>query len=106
MITATIRKTLITLKLLKDYMKNVIAEEGVLVGMDAQIYWVDEGELLHYYLSFSKDPVHLQWDDFGVLDDDVFYYLDGIKEALSFVWNTHDDGWQIVGGNLVVAHDE
>jgi hypothetical protein len=62
--------------------------------------------LLHYYLSFSKDPVYLQWDDFGVLDDDVFYYLDGIKEALSFVWNTHNDGWQIVGGNLVIAHDE
>jgi hypothetical protein len=101
-----IRKALLTLRLLKEYLKNVIAEEGVLVGMDALVQWDDGSDVRNYYLSFSADPVYLQWDDFGVLDDDVFYYLDGIKEALSVVWNPHDDGWQIIDGSLVIAHDE
>jgi hypothetical protein len=101
-----IRKALLTFRLLKDYLKNVIAEEGVLVGIDALVQWDDDSDTRTYYLSFSKDPVYLQWDDFGVQDDDVFYYLDGIKEAISVIWNTHDDGWQIIDGNLVIAFDE
>jgi hypothetical protein len=100
-----IRKALLTLRLLKDYLKNVIAEEGILVGMDAKIMW-DDSYTSDYYLSFSKDPVDLRWDDFGVQDSNIFHYLDGIKEALSVVWNPHDDGWQIIDGSLVIAYDE
>jgi hypothetical protein len=99
-----IRKTLLTLRLLKDYLKNVIAEEGVLVGMDATIQWYERE--YSYYLSFSKDPVYLRFDDFGVQDDDIFYYLDGIKEAISIIWNDHEDGWQILDGSLVIAQSE
>jgi len=99
-----IRKALLTLRLLKDYLKNVVRADGVLVGMDAKIQWDDFEK--NYYLSFSKDPVYLRFDDFGVQDDDIFYYLDGIKEAISIIWNDHEDGWQILDGSLVIAQSE
>lgn len=92
-----------TFVLLIQYITEVVIGKKILVGMDAQIYWAEEGELLFYYLSFSKDPVYLQWDDFGVLDDDVFYYLDGLKEAISYTWKRHSDGWIITNGNLVTS---
>ena len=98
-----INKIKVTFGLLIQYIVDVIIGKKIMVGMDAQIYWVDEGELLHYYLSFSKDPVYLQWDDFGVLDDDVFYYLDGLKEAISYTWKRNSDGWIITNGNLVTS---
>ena len=98
-----LNKIKVTFGLLIQYITEVVIGKKILVGMDAQIHWSEEGELLHYYLSFSKDPVYLQWDDFGVLDDDVFYYLDGIKEAFSFTWKQHSDGWIITNGNLVTS---
>ena len=92
-----------TFVLLIQYITEVIIGKKILVGLDAQIYWAEEGTLLFYYLSFSKDPVESRWDDFGVLDDDVFYYLDGIKEAFKFIWNQNQDGWIITNGNLVTS---
>lgn len=89
--------------LLIQYITEVLIGKKILVGMDAQIYWYEESELLFYYLSFSKDPVEFPWDEFGVLDDDVFYYLDGIKEAFKFIWNQNPDGWIITNGNLVTS---
>jgi hypothetical protein len=98
-----LNKIKVTFGLLIQYITEVVIGKKIMVGMDAQIYWAEEGELLHYYLSFSKDPVYLQWDDFGVLDDDVFYYLDGLKEAISCTWKPHSDGWIITNGNLVTS---
>ena len=98
-----LNKIKVTFGLLIQYITEVVIGKKIMVGMDAQIYWAEEGELLHYYLSFSKDPVYLQWDDFGVLDDDVFYYLDGLKEAISCTWKPHSDGWVITNGNLVTS---
>jgi hypothetical protein len=98
-----INKIRVTYRLLIQYIVDVVIGKKIMVGMDAQIHWAEEGELLHYYLSFSKDPVYLQWDDFGVLDDDVFYYLDGLKEAISCTWKPHSDGWIITNGNLVTS---
>ena len=98
-----LNKIKVTFGLLISYITEVVIGKKIMVGMDAQIYWAEEGELLHYYLSFSKDPVYLQWDDFGVLDDDVFYYLDGLKEAISCTWKPHSDGWIITNGNLVTS---
>ena len=92
-----------TFVLLIQYITEVIIGKKILVGMDAQVYWAEEGSLLFYYLSFSKDPVESRWDDFGVLDDDVFYYLDGIKEAFRFIWKCNEDGWIITNGNLVTS---
>ena len=98
-----INKVRVTYRLLIQYIVDVVIGKKIMVGMDAQVYWADEGELLHYYMSFSKDPVNLQWDNFGVLDDDVFYYLDGLKEAISFTWKQNSDGWIITNGNLVTS---
>lgn len=98
-----LNKIKVTFGLLISYIVDVVIGKKIMVGMDAQIYWAEESELLHYYLSFSKDPVYLQWDDFGVLDDDVFYYLDGLKEAISYTWKRHSDGWIITNGNLVTS---
>lgn len=100
-----INKIRITFKLLKDYIVDVVVGDKILVGMDAQVQWNadDYKELNHYYLSFSKDPVDFRWDEFGVLDDDVFYYLEGLKEAISFTWKEHSDGWQIVAADLVTS---
>ena len=98
-----LNKIKVTFGLLISYIVDVVIGKKIMVGMDAQIYWAEEGELLHYYLSFSKDPVYLQWDDFGVLDDDVFYYLDGLKEAIYCTWKPHSDGWIITNGNLVTS---
>ena len=92
-----------TFVLLIQYITEVIIGTKILVGMDAQVYWAEEGSLLFYYLSFSKDPVESRWDDFGVLDDDVFYYLDGFKEAISYIWKRHSDSWIITNGNLVTS---
>lgn len=98
-------KIKITFGLFIQYIVDVVIGKKILVGMDAQIDWSADGnlELYNYYLSFSKDPVYLQWDEFGVLDDDVFYYLDGFKEAISYVWKRHSDGWIILCGNLVTS---
>ena len=101
-----LKKIILTLTLLKDYVKNVVIGDGVLVGMDATVKWDFPEHEPHtgmYYLSFSKDPIDSAWDDFGVQDDEIFYYLDGIKEALSSVWKENFDGWLIVDGSLVVS---
>jgi hypothetical protein len=100
-----INKIRITFKLLKHYIRDVVIGDKILVGLDAQVQWHadDYKELNQYYLSFSKDPVYMQWDDYGVLDDDVFYYLEGLKEAIFFTWNRHCDGWQIVAADLVTS---
>ena len=100
-----LNKIRITFTLLKDYIISVIIGKRIMVGMDAQVQWQANGyqECNNYYLSFSKDPVYLRWDNFGVLDDDVFYYLDGLKEAISFTWREHCDGWRIVAANLVTS---
>ena len=100
-----INKIRITFRLLKDYIRDVVIGDKILVGLDAQVQWHadDYQELNQYYLSFSKDPVYMQWDDYGVLDNDVFYYLEGRKEAISFTWKEHCDGWQIVAADLVTS---
>jgi hypothetical protein len=98
-------KIRITSKLLKDYIVDVVVGKKILVGLDALVQWNadDYRESHDYYLSFSKDPVDFRWDEYGVLDDDVFYYLDGLKEAISFTWKEHCDGWQIVAADLVTS---
>ena len=100
-----INKIRITFRLLKDYIRDVVIGDKILVGLDAQVQWHadDYQELNQYYLSFSKDPVYMQWDVYGVLDNDVFYYLEGLKEAISFTWKEHCDGWQIVAADLVTS---
>jgi hypothetical protein len=100
-----INKIRITFKLLKNYIRDVVIGDQILVGLDAQVKWHadDYQELSNYYLSFSKDPVDFRWDEYGVLDDDVFYYLEGLKEAISFTWRGHCDGWQIVAADLVTS---
>jgi hypothetical protein len=100
-----LNKVRVTYRLLKTYITDVIIGDKILVGMDALVQWNadDYRESHDYYLSFSKDPVDFRWDEFGALDDDVFYYLDGLKEAISFTWNRHSDGWQIIAANLVTS---
>ena len=100
-----LNKIRVTYRLLIQYITEVVIGNRIMVGMDAQVQWQANGyqECNNYYLSFSKDPVYLRWDNFGVLDDDVFYYLDGIKEAISFTWKQNSDGWIITNGNLVTS---
>ena len=57
-----INKIRITFRLLKDYIRDVVIGDKILVGLDAQVQWHadDYQELNQYYLSFSKDPVYME----------------------------------------------
>lgn len=92
-----------TLYVLYTFVINRFSDTKTLVGADCLIRWEDEQEPRHYYLSFSSSPVEETFDDYGVLDSDVFYYCEGIKELLSGMWKGHADGWRMERAELVYA---
>ncbi len=103
------KKIKITLGILADYIRYVLIGKRIMVGMGALVKWSEpevNPDPMNYYLSFSADPVEEEWDDYGVRDDEVFYYLDGVKEAIRFVWIEHEDGWQILDGRIMTTHLE
>jgi hypothetical protein len=93
-----------TLNVLTTVFINTFVSKGkTLVGADCLVQWEDEDEPFHCYLSFSDYPADEDFDDFGVVDSEVFYYCEGIKELLSSMWKGNRDGWRMQQVSLVYA---
>lgn len=79
-----------------------------IIGAYCLVDWKDEvGQPVICYISFSEPPqiygdVDLEMDDFGVMDDDVFYYATH-TELLKRLWTKSIDGWKVRSCRLVVA---
>lgn len=78
-------------------MKNCLA---LPIGAHVNVSFKDdEGSVLYRYVSFGKevydnpdgDPVG---DDYGIPDEKIFYYIDGIEEWTSIIRNGHEE-WVI-----------
>jgi hypothetical protein len=92
-----------TVCVLYAYLLIRFSKEKTLIGADCTILWSGDSEAHHYYLSFSSDPIEGQFDDYGALDSDVFYYCEGIGELLSGMWKGNSDGWRMEKAELVYA---
>ena len=84
-------------------MRNCLA---LPIGANVVVYFNDdEGSYLDRYVSFGKetfdnpdgDPIG---DDYGVPDDQIFYYVDGIEEWTSIIRNGHEE-WTIVSWDFI-----
>lgn len=77
--------------------------DKIIIGAYCRTVWgeLDDG-LTISYISFSPAPPiysdnDYEMDDYGVLDDDVFYYSTR-AEFLKLMWSEHEiDGWRITG---------
>jgi len=55
--------------------------------------WDDENETLDYYASFAPDPAgEGEFDEYGVADDEIFFYFKDIKEAIRSLFR-NGEGW-------------
>lgn len=106
----TIVKTLSrVISLMADYWWGVRVKGWTLVGADTLIDWEDDKDMPRY-MSFSEDPYNFSaydvyFDDFGVEDGDIFYYLDGFWELIRFMLAESHDGWLITQAWLVYLKD-
>ena len=80
-----------------------------IVGAYCRTVWSDLDEGLEIsYISFSPAPAiysgnEYEMDDYGVLDDDVFYYATRM-EFLKRLWTPNPiDGWRITGFALNIT---
>jgi hypothetical protein len=92
-----------TVHVLYTFLINRLSKDKTLVGADCLIHWEGDSEPQHCYLSFSTDPIDEYFDDYGVLDSDVFYYCEGVSELLSGMWKGHADGWRMEEAKLIYA---
>ena len=92
-----------TLSVLFTFFTNRLSDEKTLVGANCLIIWEEDSSPQKCYLSFSSSPIGEQFDDYGVLDSDVFYYCNGVKELLSGMWKGHADGWRMERAELIYA---
>jgi hypothetical protein len=76
--------------------------DKVIIGTYARTVWSDQDEPMISYISFSPAPNiysdnDYEMDDYGVLDDDVFYYATRMEFAKR-LWTEHPvDNWRITG---------
>lgn len=81
---------------------RVFYSDKIIIGAYCHTMWDDSDELTLSYISFSSAPAiysdnDYEMDDYGVLDDDVFYYATR-TEFLKLLWSEHPmDKWRITG---------
>lgn len=106
----TIVRTLYrVISLILDYWWGVRVQGWTLVGADTLLQWEDDRDMTRY-MSFSEDPYTFSqdeplFDEFGVEDGDIFYYLDGFWEMIRFMLAESHDGWLITQAWLVYIKD-
>lgn len=78
--------------------------DKIIIGAYCRTVWGDQDDdwLTISYISFSRAPAiysdnEYEMDDYGVLDDDVFYYATR-TEFIKRLWTPNPvDGWRITG---------
>lgn len=108
-----VRNIVITLsrviRLIFSYYRGVRVKGWTLAGVDTLIDW--DGDTLWRYMSYAEDPYNkgdyfsLYFDDYGVEDSDIFYYLDGFWETVRFMLTESPDEWQIKKAQLIFIHE-
>ena len=100
------KKYILAIRVLFSFVKNVMFGKQQLIGADIQIYWDDTHpiELLDYYASFSKVDDSEDFDEFGIPDDEIFFYFKNFSELLEFIikGESHDN-WSITDCYLVFS---
>ena len=88
---------------------RALYSDKIIIGAYCRTAWSDNDDgLTISYISFSPAPAiysdnDYEMDDYGVLDDDVFYYATR-KEFLKLLWSEHPiDKWRITGFVLSVT---
>lgn len=102
------KKYTLAIRMLISFVKNVMIGKRQLIGADLQIYWDDVRpiELLDYYASFSKvdESEDFDFDEFGIPDDEIFYYFKNFSELIAFIINGENyDNWVITDCFLVFS---
>ena len=106
----TIVRTLYrVISLMLDYYWGVRVKGWTLVGADTLLQWEEDSNMARY-MSFSEDPYNAgdedaMFDEFGVEDSAIFYYLDGFWEMIRFMLAESHDGWLITQAWLVYIKD-
>jgi hypothetical protein len=95
------KKYTLAIRMLFSFIKNVMIGKRQLIGADMQVHWTDMHhpiELLDYYASFSKvdESEDFDFDEFGIPDDEIFFYFKNFSELLQFIikGESHDN-WAI-----------
>lgn len=97
------------IRLMFAYYRGARVKGWTLAGVDTEIEWDGDGG--YRYMSYAEDPYNkgeydgLYFDDFGVEDSDVFYYLDGFWETVRFMLAPAPDGWQIKRAYLLFINN-
>lgn len=83
-------------------MMKEFGSDKIIIGAYCRTVWSDQDEPMISYISFSQAPDiysdnDYEMDDYGVLDDDVFYYATRMELAKRF-WTQHPtDNWRVTG---------
>jgi hypothetical protein len=84
-----------------SFIRTAVTPNSTLIGADCKTLLHDEEDEVTMYMSFAPSSVDKSFDQYGVADEDIFYYLSGIRELLSLMWNGHADGWTLTDAHLV-----
>ncbi len=84
-----------------SFVRAAVTPNTTLIGADCKTQWHDTEDEAPLYVSFSPSDVDKSTDQHGVADEDIFYYISGIRELLSLMWNGHADGWTLTDVRLV-----
>lgn len=79
---------------------------SVVIGITGRIRHKDEDNTPYlHYLSFSPDPSgESHFDQYGILDDDVFHYLSGLGDVCRLML-AGNDTFILCDGRLVHAEE-
>ena len=55
-------------------------QEIIIIGAWADVRWNDSGEVIHRYFSFGDCPGESTHDEFGVPDENIFFYAGSSDE--------------------------
>jgi hypothetical protein len=84
-----------------SFIRTAFTPNTRIIGADCKTQWSDTEDETDLYVSFAPSDVDKSHDRHGVADDEVFYYLSGVRELLSLMWNGHADGWTLSDVRLV-----
>jgi len=91
----------LTIKYLWTILRTFYSDE-MIIGAYCRMDWSGHDYPEICYISFSSEPRiyegdDYEMDDYGILDDDIFYYS-GRKEFMNRLWTKHPiDTWRIAG---------
>jgi hypothetical protein len=104
------KKLMTLLRFTGAYFMAMKISVNQLAGAEMNVMWFDEPNSAwneheeFVYASFGVDPVETSnFDEFGVPDDEIFYYFSGFMEVAGCIIRQHHDGWQIKDIRLVTV---